>query len=381
MERNDKEFNLDDKELRRLAVESALATTFRELRNPYLTWEALKELIVVSFPDHARVRSWLDEIRKFRNNGGQNTYPSQFPKIELLRDETLVAVCERVNNTDPLTVIAAMNYATQIYFDFQDFNPDVFIKPFIAHNGILVQISGLMGSGKTDFGLLIAEFLLTGDYVVITNVKCKDANRIIRGQVIPGGIPNLYLVNRMTDLLLQCIAMRRQNRNVVILWDETSLFMHRQSASTKENIGLSMFLRLIRKFSANAILIEQIEGGLATVADIMLVAKFQKLSKKRCQYSTITLEKNYNLFLENVPATRIKFDTLDFAGFRMDIDFKQMFEDIDVDAAEKIDAIEEYIRGVIKRDELAHMPIPAMQEMAKVTKKIKKVRKKKLDGS
>ena len=335
----------DGKELRRLAVETALASTFKDIRNPYITWEDLKQLITVCMPDHVRARWWFDEIRKYRGGEG-DLPPSTFPMMEMLQDEILVAVCERVNYTDPLTVIAAMNYNSQTYFDFNDYHSKVFIKPFLKHNGILVQCSGLMGSGKTDFALKITEMLLDNGFVVITNIRCPGATRVVKGEYTTGDINNLYMVTRMTDLLLQLIRMRRDGKNVVIVFDETSIFYNRQSATTRENISIGVFLRLIRKFAGSCIFIEQLERGLATIADNLTVSRFHKISQKKLQYSTSTLGKNYNLFLDSIPKTNIDFDTLDLAGFSLDIDFKKMMMRIDIDAESKMDDIKDYIENL-----------------------------------
>ena len=340
----------DGSEMRRLAVETALATTFKDVRNPYITWEDLKQLITVCMPDHVRASWWFDEIRKYRG-GGENLSPSTFPDMEILQDEVLVAVCERVNYTDPLTVIAAMNYNSQTYFDFNDYHSKVFIKPFLKHNGILVQCTGLMGSGKTDFALRISEMLLDNGFIVITNIRCSEATKIVKGDIIPGTIDNLYMVTRMTDLLLQLIEMRRDGKNVVIVFDETSIFYNRQSANTRENIAIGVFLRLIRKFAGSCIFIEQLEHGLASIANNLTVSRFHKISQKKLQYSTSTLESNYNLFLKNTPKTNIEFDTLDLAGFSLDINFKKMLERIDIDAESKMDDIKRYIENL--RDKLS----------------------------
>jgi len=163
--------------------------------------------------------------------------------------------------------------------------------------------------------------------------------------------------------------MRKQNRNVVIIFDETSIFYNRQSASTRENIAIGVFLRLIRKFSSSCVLIEQIDRGLSSIADNLLVGRYHKISKKKLHYSTSTLEKNYNLFLENTPPTRIKFDTLDFAGFNIDIDFKVMMEEIDIDSTSKVEEIENYVRNKMMIDELGRMPVKAMQKVSKIKRK------------
>jgi len=342
--------NKDNNEMRRLAVETSLATTFKAVNNPFISWPELKQLITVCMPDHVQTDWWFDEIRKYRSSG-EDLPPSTFPMMELLQDKILVAVCERVNYTDPLTVIAAMNYASQIYFDFDDYNPKVFIKPFLKHNGILVQCSGLMGSGKTDFALSVTEMLLDNGFVVITNIRCPGATRVVKGEYITGDIDNLYMVTRMTDLLLQLIRMRRDGRNVVIVFDETSIFYNRQSATTRANIAIGVFLRLIRKFAGSCIFIEQLERGLATIADNLTVSRFHKISLKKLQYSTSTLKSNYNLFLKNIPKTNIDFDTLDLAGFSLDIDFKKMMMNIDIDAESKMDDIEIYIENIRKKSQ------------------------------
>ena len=333
----------DGKEMRRLAVENALAATFKAVNNPFISWSELKQLMVVTMPDHVRPEVWFDLIYQFRKDREVDPSPREFPRMEQLRDEILVNVCERVNYTDPLTVIAAMNYNSQIYSEFDDYNTKVFIKPFLKHNGIIVQCSGLMGTGKTDFALKLAEMLLEHGFVVITNIKCDEASQISRGQIVPGKIENLFMVTRMTDLLLHCIEMRKQERNVVIIFDETSIFYNRQSASTRENIALGVFLRLIRKFAASCVLIEQIDRGLSSIADNLMVGSYHKIAKKNLHYSTSTLDKNYNLFVENTPPTSIKFDTLDFAGFNIDIDFKVMMEEIDIDSASKVEEIYNYV--------------------------------------
>jgi len=361
----------DGSEMRRLAVETALATTFKDVRNPYITWEDLKQLITVCMPDHVRASWWFDEIRKYRG-GGENLSPSTFPDMEILQDEVLVAVCERVNYTDPLTVIAAMNYNSQTYFDFNDYHSKVFIKPFLKHNGILVQCTGLMGSGKTDFALRISEMLLDNGFIVITNIRCSEATKIVKGDIIPGTIDNLYMVTRMTDLLLQLINMRRDGENVVIVFDETSIFYNRQSANTRENIAIGVFLRLIRKFAGSCIFIEQLERGLATIADSLTVSRFHKISQKKLQYSTSTLESNYNLFLKNVPKTNIEFDTLDLAGFSLDVDFKKMLMRIDIDAESKMDDIEKYIEKLTEKFDSTNDVVQYEEKRSEILRTIEK---------
>ena len=337
-------------EERRLAIENAVSSAFSKCQNRFLGMREMQNLIATVLPDHVQVRFWYKALREFVGDKPRDgiLLSQDFPKYDLLIDELLIGLNEKINESDDLTRIMAMNWEKQLYHHYDDWNPKIFVKPFLEHNGILTQISGVMGSGKTDFALTLAQYLLHRGYTIITNIPCKHAILVKRGVIEPPAKvyhKRFYRTVRMNDLLWFSIQCIRENRSIVILWDEVSQFYARQQAATRSNIDTSKFLRLIRKFNLSIIFIEQLEGGLSTVATTMLAATYHKTRLKKLHYISRFLERNYNHYMESVPRTEIKFDTMGIGQFKMDVDFAGMFDSIDIDDGATIDNIERYLVG------------------------------------
>ena len=346
--------SIDGMDERRLAIENALSSAFADIDNDFIGWSALKNLMTTTFTDHVQVRFWFGKFRAFKNNGGDNTLPSEAPWFEDLRDEIRILLNQRVNMSDDLTRIAAINYKKHLWLKYNDFNPELFIRPMLEQNGKMYHIWGIPGSGKTDFCMKNVEIFLAYDFTVITNIYSLDAQLILFGKSVPSEqetIPNFFRTVRMSDLLFKMVSEMKLGRSIVIAIDEMSAHMHKQDSGTKSNIDFSRFIRFIRKFNGNILFMEQIDEGLASVTSEMLVAKFHKESRKKVHYMTRNQESNYNLYLESVPKTRLHFKTGDFAGFIHDINFKDMFEKINIDdQGDKTPEIEKYLGGIVMRE-------------------------------
>jgi hypothetical protein len=351
--------------LKRLAVEDSIASAFRDIHNEFISWENLENLLVTVLPDHIKVRFWLGEFSKWKFNGNKTKLPREFPQFNELRCEILTGLNERVNNCDPLTKIACINYADRLWRSFDDVNPKIFLKQFIEHNGRMAQISGNPGTGKTDLGMLLTGFALQEGFVVITNIKSSQATLIRMGELLvpKNSIPNFYRTVRMSDFLYQCIQHRKAGRNVITVWDEVSTFYNRQEAIYKKNIDMGKFIRLIRKFNCNVFFIEQVDQQLSSLVNEMLVCKFQKETRKRLHFMTIAGDKQYNEYLDWVPKATMEFDTGDFAGFVNDIDFSDLFNKIAVEETEKLDEIEQYLMKIIDNNKLRKIRIKACKKI------------------
>ena len=357
--------SIDGMDERRLAIENALSSAFADIDNDFIGWSALKNLMTTTFTDHVQVRFWFGKFKNFMNNGGENTLPSEAPWFEDLRDEIRILLNHRVNMSDDLTRIAAINYKKHLWQKYNDYNPELFIRPMLKQNGKMYHIWGIPGSGKTDFTMNLIEIFLEFDFTVITNIFSLNAQLIRFGKPVPSEtetIPNFYRTVRMSDLLYKMVLEIKQGRSIVIGMDEMSAHMHKQDSGTRSNIDFSRFIRFIRKFNGNILFMEQIDEGLASVTSEMLVAKFHKEGLKKVHFMTRNQENSYNLYLESVPKTKLHFVTGDFAGFSHDINFKHMFDKINIDdQGNKIPEIEKYLQ--------AHI--------AKSSKTPKKMRKKK----
>lgn len=338
---------------KRLAIENAVSSAFAKCQNRFLGLREMKNLLATVLPDHVQVRYWYGELREFKKNNSMKDIllSQEFPKYELMIDELMIGINEKINESDDLTRIMAMNWEQQLYHHYDDWNEKIYIKPFLEHMGILTQVSGVMGKGKSDYALTLGQYLLKKGFTIITNIPCKHAILVRRGEIIPPKKiyhKNFYQTVRMSDLLWFSIQCIREDRSIVILWDEVSQFYARQQAATRSNIDTSKFLRLIRKFNLSIIFIEQLEGGLSTIATTMLAATYHKTRLKKLHYTSRFLERNYNHYMESVPRTEIKFETMGIGQFSMDVDFAAMFESIDIDDGATIDAIESYLVNLTK---------------------------------
>lgn len=343
--------SIDGMDERRLAIENALSSAFADVDNDFIGWSALKNLMTTTFTDHVQVRFWFGRFKEFKNNGGDNTLPAEAPWFDDLRDEIRILLNQRVNMSDDLTRIAAINYKKHLWLKYNDFNPELFIRPMLEQNGKMYHIWGIPGSGKTDFCMKNIEIFLDYDFTVITNIYSLDAQLIRFGKAVPSDketILNFYRTVRMSDLLLKMVEEIERGRSTVVAIDEMSAHMHKQDSSSKSNIDFSRFIRFIRKFNGNILFMEQIDEGLANVTSEMLVAKFHKESRKKVHFMTRNQESNYNLYLESVPKTRLHFKTGDFAGFIHDVNFKEMFDKINIDdQGDKTSEIKDYLKAHI----------------------------------
>jgi hypothetical protein len=345
----------DDDKSGLLAAQTATANTFKDIENDLIGWDDLKDRMVTVFTDYAKLRVWMDKFSTFRNDN-PDVQPNEYPQFDRLRDELRLFWNHRLNESDNLTRIAASNYKASLWDDFDDYNPRIFLKPILAHNGRMYHIWGIPGSGKTDFALKLIEFVLAENlegkkkFSVITNIYSPQATLVRFAKEVPSThakLDNFYRTVRMTDLIWKTIQEIRKGRNIIVAWDEVSSWAHKQDAATKGNKDLGRLCRLIRKFNGNIFFLEQIDEGLMGQVSEMLVAKFQKKSEKKLHFTTRYGDKNYNLFLKSVPRTNIKFESADFAGFIPDLDLKRMFDFIAIDdEGDKLDEIEKYIQSL-----------------------------------
>jgi len=353
-----------DEYKKRLAVERAIVSSFSDINNKFLDWPTLKMRMTTIIPDTAILESWFSEIRHWRARVGSERPIFEFPQYDLLRDDLLINLNAKLNDCDNMTKIACMNWEDRAMHQWDDFNPDIFIKPFLEGNGRLYHVWGVMDSGKTDISLKLAEFLLQRNFIVITNVHCKDSMLIkfqlqykpsnSEGEYEP--IPNLYRCIYMSDLLLRCLIWQLEGKNIVMIFDEAGIFYSKKEAMTRGNIDMEKFIRLIRKFNLNIIFIEQRELGLPPTAQEMLAAEIEKLSKKRAHFNTRYLDRNYNEWIESVPRTTLKFLTKDIAGFVQDVNFTDLFNKVAVEeeSEAKLHEIKQYLETIVIKNKGAY---------------------------
>jgi len=174
-------------------------------------------------------------------------------------------------------------------------------------------ITGRMGYGKTDFSLLIAEYLLKENALkyVGSNIKIDHPNFEY--------ITNVYKLKRW---------LQRKGDKLFIL-DEAGIYVDSRSALSRLNKEIRKIGFLLRKFDGKLIFVTQRSEDIDSTfrhTDIWL-ATFHKINLKTCKVYANPLDEP--ITLHNIPPTSIKFNTKDIAffGFEPTQEDAESFED------------------------------------------------------
>jgi len=179
-------------------------------------------------------------------------------------------------------------------------------KPIFKVKTPLILITGALESGKTDFGLLLAEILYLFEHrEIATNIKTEEK-----------------YITQIRDMItlkkwlgIEPEDPQRKARKKVFVLDEAGLHISSRRALSKLNLEIIKACQLARKARCKFIFITAIPeliDSLLLNKDI-LIAYIRKISKTKAElYSQIYDEA---ILIENIPPTSILFDTYDVAPF------------------------------------------------------------------
>jgi len=167
----------------------------------------------------------------------------------------------------------------------------------------IVLITGRMGSGKTDFALLIAEVLLENGVVdeVGTNIRVED--------------PRFRRINSVESLKKWLVSSRK--RKLFIL-DEAAVHIDSRRPMARMNRELRHIAFLLRKYRGKLILVSQRGEDVESTfrAPDLWLATIKKLNKKAAL--VVSDIWNYPILFQDVPRTSIRYDTYDIAPFELE---------------------------------------------------------------
>lgn len=337
---------------------TSVASFKKKIFKEFMNFRDAREILMLTSAHPDTVEDWLNRIRELEevsdNAGEEIPKPDgkmrkrdfwDFRKAKkIFIDEMIVDFNMRVNSINDLGRMAVFNDEELLYQPFYDFNPDSLIYAFhIQKEGIIASVSGVMGSGKTDFSLFLVELLLQSKtlFHIVTNIWLSE-NTLNENS-------DLFYKDNMIDLLLQLCECAEMDGHTVVAMDETSLFFSRREPGKKSNIQFEKFLRLIRKYNCSIIFIEQVKDGLPGVALDLRTVVYHKTGKKKLFYSTISGQRNYNNYLSSIPRTILEFDTKHMGSFDLNIDLEALYEHVK-GKKNPIKATREFI-GIIKENE------------------------------
>ena len=351
-------------EVERGLLEAKSTASFRKkVSDEFMTFEDAKMLLTLTASAPETVEEWLERIHRLEEVSEEKgayiplstftektlvcpecdheyTDPDQSSTFRKLNfwdfrkargqylDHMLIDFNARVNSISDIGRMAVFNDDDLLYSPFYDFNPQSLIYAFQnRREGILATVSGTMGVGKTDFTLTIVQELLAcpkPTFNVITNIPLTE-------KTLASHEGRLFYRDTMRGLL-RCLCERvlgDTGRHSVVPLDETAMFFSRREPAKKTNVLLEKFIRLIRKYNASLLFIDQQRDGLPGAALELRTVMYHKTDLTKVHYSSSLGSRKYNHHLNHIPKTRLGYYTYKIGSFNPNVDLAALFDHID----------------------------------------------------
>lgn len=213
------------------------------------------------------------------------------------------------------------------------------------NEGNLTTISGTMGSGKTDFSLLLMYIALKQGYHVLSNTKLDMKKTIIaiakfeqknlksestscnllsglkafkNPKKITKLLNNYHVIHNDIEFLKEVI---KHKKNILLL-DETNLFTTSKRANTFDAVLFELIISCIRKFYSSMILIIQRYNNFLPLIRELSFCNMNKVVKKEAIIELYPINKVVTVV--NIPKSPICFETHSFAGFDFLLDWYKL---------------------------------------------------------
>lgn len=197
------------------------------------------------------------------------------------------------------------------------------LKCLFGHSAPIIVLYGKPDSGKTDFGLLIAQKLLELKLIskFASNILVYDDDRNTKE------IREEYTKVVSAEALKKWLEHDRHIRKLWIL-DECGEHIDSRNPLSKLNKEIRYLGFRVRKYRSKIVFIIQRRKDLESTfrSEELVCAVFKKLSRKTAIVKSDLLIRKFGediVLLNNIPKTDIAFDTYDIAPFELE-------EDIDV---------------------------------------------------
>lgn len=178
-----------------------------------------------------------------------------------------------------------------------------FVKPAKT-----ILITGDRGAGKTDISMLFSEILINEvqGWQIITNIYLEQK------------YDNITHISNAVEMFL---FLAKSDKKCFVVLDEAGLIASGKKSMSSANINLEMFIDLIRKFRVCLAFITPDQKNVAPKIRNNYDLWIHKNTKKT-GYARLNNERSRPLFLKDIPATSIRFDTFNLAGFYFNVDMQ-----------------------------------------------------------
>ena len=168
----------------------------------------------------------------------------------------------------------------------------------------VILITGLRGSGKTDFALKIAESV-QNEFEIACNFETEFER-----------------ITKASDLLIW--IAKNWDAKKIFIFDEGGINVDSRRSMSSENVGLSHLLHISRKLKVSLIAITQFEQDIEVRIRRYATVIINKRSKRKAEVEIPSRGENYTI--EKITKTRINFDTNDLGLFEFDVSLDDYLE-------------------------------------------------------
>jgi len=193
---------------------------------------------------------------------------------------------------------------------------DLIVQIFNDPNAML--ITGNLGTGKTDFSLRLAEdaIQLGVRDRIVTNIE------VILGR----DHPLLWRVRKTYSTSEMLREIKKRGRKILII-DEAGLHFPSRRATSRKNMFFYHIARLARKHKTKLIYITQDEEDIDKANRQLITVFARKASRRTAELTILTEQGEYVVWLEGIPRTSIRFNTLSTAPLKFDSDIEDIFKE------------------------------------------------------
>jgi len=312
-----------------------------ELDRPQLTIDEMANILTLISVEESTLDRWLSALEQIHEKGAKEYYrqsPTQAQAVGL--DSSSIQQVDVGNDKDPWFIekvrrsfcmacriqfakkmnrLDALSQIGALAFDdprdsekWESINPTVWTS--WAGKGNNALITGAVKRGKTNLGLLLAQYFLKAGYRVVSNIIVADP-------------PKEYVFcPKLSDMLVAICNARAAGVEVLILLDEANLFFVKIQTIMPKNISLSKLILTFGKMHSNYLHISHFQELVPTIVARTAVATFEKKSTKEC---FVTVSEGIRIkpkLLTAVPSTSMEYSPDQLAYFSIDLSVDHLFD-------------------------------------------------------
>ncbi len=231
----------------------------------------------------------------------ENEYESQL-FIKVIRKEATDLVSEAIDEGN----ISQMKYVTGYRNKNKDFSGlDLYKKLIkrVSRDGYISYIYGDLGSGKTDFALLLSElWKIDKDGEIGSNIKSfKEKDQ------------EILVFSELSDWL------EKNNEAKLFVFDEASSYAHGYGKQGYNAQNLIHLLKKFRKYNASLIIIGHTGKDIHPEIRRLSTDVIEKVSKKKAVFYDSIQDgegRNKQLEIEEIPKTSYRYDTKELTKWK-----------------------------------------------------------------